>query len=231
MKGLHIYWLLFACFFKANASDTLIVHSIAQDFKPNGKGTNPEWALAEWVNLPRIDTITTPYTARFKTLYSEKGMYVLFDGTDEKVTSTYKKDFSEMYKGDVFEIFLHPNPDTPLYFEYEINAFNKELVLMIPNLHRKIAGWLPWMYTGDRKVVKKISIHKERGKMKGWMAEIFIPFALLSPLENTPPSKGTVWKGTFCRLDYDSGSMIKWSWAPIKVSFHEFQRYKTIVFD
>jgi len=154
-----------------------------------------------------------------------------FEGTDTKVTSSYRKDFSDMYKADVFEVFLHPQPEMPLYFEYEINPFNKELVLLIPNLRKGIAGWQPWHYTGAKKTIKKVHIQRENGKMTGWSAEVFIPFSLLSPLENNPPKKGTTWKGTFCRLDYDSGKMIKWSWAPIKVGFHEYKNYWTIVFD
>ena len=212
-------------------SDTLIVPKIQIDFRPDGKGSNEQWQKSKWISLPKVDTTYTAYTAQFKVLYSTKGFYVLFDGSDNKITSRYKKDFSDMYKADVFEVFLHPEPSMPLYFEYEINPYNKELVLLVPNLKRGATGWRPWHYEGAKKTIKKISIKKEKGKMVGWMAEVFIPFSLLAPLENNPPSKGTSWKGTFCRLDYDSGQMIKWSWAPIKVSFHEYKNYKTILFD
>lgn len=230
MKGRLFFILLFISW-HSFAQDSLYINRIEQDFSPDGKGTNEQWAQTNWVALPKIDTNYTPYTARFKTLYSSKGIYVLFEGTDNKVTSNYRKDFSDMYKADVFEVFLHPNPDIPLYFEYEINPFNKELVLLIPNLKKGAGGWQPWHYEGTKKTIKKISIQKEKGKMTGWMAEVFIPFSLLSPLENNPPVKGSRWKGTFCRLDYDSGKMIKWSWSPIQVSFHEYRNYKTIIFN
>jgi hypothetical protein len=67
--------------------------------------------------------------------------------------------------------------------------------------------------------------------MRGWSAELFIPFALLSPLQNTPPSKGTVWHANFCRLDYDFGKMMKWSWSPVKQSFHEFRAFRPVRFE
>lgn len=230
MKG-SFFSLLLVISLHTIAQDSLVVNRINADFIPDGKGTNDNWQFASWVELPKIDTNYTPYISRFKTVYSAKGMYVLFEGTDHRITSHYRKDFSDMYKADVFEVFLHPEPSIPLYVEYEINPFNKELVLLIPNLKKGIAGWRPWHYEGAKKTIKKISIKKEKGKMIAWMAEIFIPFSLLSPLENNPPVKGTRWKGTFCRLDYDSGNMIKWSWAPIKTSFHEFRNYKTIIFN
>lgn len=231
MKGRIILVLLVITMRSLAQEDVLHVPSIPNDFIPDGRGSNERWSSTSWVVIPKIDTSYTPYSSRFKVLYSPKGMYVLFEGTDNKVTSSYRKDFSDMFKADVFEVFLHPQPELPLYFEYEINPFNKELVLLIPNLRKGIAGWQPWHYAGNKKTIKKVHIIKEKRKMVGWSAEIFIPFSLLSPLENNPPSTGTKWKGTFCRLDYDSGKMIKWSWAPIKVGFHEYKNYKTIVFD
>ncbi|MFN5642600.1 MAG: carbohydrate-binding family 9-like protein [Sphingobacteriales bacterium] len=231
MKGKIILLLLVISMQSMAQEEVLYVPNIQTDFIPDGKASNEHWQSSSWILMPKIDTIYTPYTTRFKVLYSTKGMYVFFEGTDTKVTSSYRKDFSDMYKADVFEVFLHPQPEMPLYFEYEINPFNKELVLLIPNLRKGIAGWQPWHYTGAKKTIKKVHIQRENGKMTGWSAEVFIPFSLLSPLENNPPKKGTTWKGTFCRLDYDSGKMIKWSWAPIKVGFHEYKNYWTIVFD
>jgi hypothetical protein len=66
--------------------------------------------------------------------------------------------------------------------------------------------------------------------IQSWSAELFFPYALLLPLENVPPTPGMCWKANFCRLDYDTGNMIKWSWSPIQTSFHEFQAYRTIEF-
>jgi hypothetical protein len=39
------------------------------------------------------------------------------------------------------------------------------------------------------------------------------------------------WHANFYRLDYDSGSQVKWAWAPVESSFHEFQRFGSIVFE
>ena len=67
--------------------------------------------------------------------------------------------------------------------------------------------------------------------ISSWSAEIFIPYALLNPLITKPPSPGTSWKGNFCRLDYDSGKMIKWAWGPVEKSYHEYWRFRTLVFE
>ncbi len=212
------------------AGDTLGVKKVS-DFSIDGKGTDVNWQQTNWVSLTKLDKGAELYHTQFKILYSPKGVYVLFEGVDKKITSTYMNDFENLFNADVFEVFFHTEPKTPLYFEYEINAYNKELVLLIPNLDKRVMGWIPWHYNGERKVTKQVFVEKRNGEMQKWTAEIFVPFALLSPLGNVPPKTGTLWNANFCRLDYDEGKMIKWAWSPIETSFHEFQKYKTIRFD
>jgi hypothetical protein len=214
-------------------ADTLKVYA-APDFLLNGKGDHPNWARSVWNSLLQIDSGVTGYTTRFKILYSPAGIYVLFQGKDKRITTQCTEDFEDLFNGDVFEVFLHPQPATPLYFEYEINALSKELVLLIPNLNGWQMGWRPWHYEGNRKVLKKVFVEGGAAlagaAIQSWSTELFIPFTLLLPLANVPPTPGMCWKANFCRLDYDTGKMIKWSWSPIQSNFHEFQVYRTIEF-
>jgi len=124
---------------------------------------------------------------------------------------------------------------TPIYLEYEINQLDKELVLIVPNINGNFYGWVPWRYENERRVIKKIAVEGGKietgSKIKAWSAELFFPYQLFSPLSNVPPISGTTWNANFYRLDYDSGKMIKWAWAPINRSFHEFEKYKPIRFE
>jgi hypothetical protein len=212
----------------------LLVHKCT-DFEVTGTGDNTAWNKAEWNALNQLDRGVEGYDSRFKVLYSSKGIYVLFDGKDRKITTTYQNDFEDLFNADVFEVFFHPDPAVPLYFEYEINHLNKELVLLVPNLDKRLYGWLPWHYEGERKIRK--AVHIEGGKSEAgasitsWRAELFIPFALLAPLSNVPPRSGTVWNANFYRLDYDTGNMIKWAWSPIAQSFHEYKKFGSIQFE
>lgn len=86
------------------------------------------------------------------------------EGDDHKITTTYKKDFDDLYKGDVFEVFFHPNPKEPVYFEYEINALNKELVLLVPNFNKKfLVGFLGIMMV-TKKSKKRFPSRRKKGK-------------------------------------------------------------------
>ncbi|MBM3442401.1 MAG: hypothetical protein FJX89_06830 [Bacteroidetes bacterium] len=228
--GISTVFISLAMLWSATASDTIPVHRTA-DFTPDGIGSASSWALAEWHAMPRVGEKVSDFYSRFRILYSETGLYILFHGTDAKVTSLYRRDFDDLYRADVFEAFFHTRPADPVYFEYEISPRNRELVLIIPNLGGKFLGWTPWKYDARRRTIHKVSIVKEKGRMTGWMAEVFIPFALLEPLRDNPPKPGIVWNANFCRLDYDSGRMEKWAWSPVRSGFHEFDRYRSIHFE
>ena len=209
--------------------DTLSVVK-TKDFTLSSPEATKSWSTTNWTPLKQLDEGVTNYESRFKILYSATGIYVLFEGKDLKITGNYKEDFSDMYNADVFEVFFHPEPTTPLYFEYEINAHDKELVLLIPNVDGQFMGWRPWHYEKDRLVKHVVKTTAKEGKLQSWTAELFFPYTLLAPLQKTPPQSGTIWNANFCRLDYDPGKMIKWSWSPIESTFHEFKKFNKIRF-
>ena len=235
--GLIYFCLTFNCqaFTKIYSENKSLSVKKCHDFSITGDGNNSEWGKADWHQLSKLDQGGAVDESKFKIMYSEKGIYVLFSGLDNLITTKYDKDFGDLFNGDVFEVFFHTDTKIPLYLEYEINQLDKELVLIIPNINGKFNGWLPWNYENERRVVKKVSL--KAGKMEigstiqSWSSELFFPYSLFNPLSNVPPKSGTSWNANFYRLDYDTGKMIKWSWAPIKSSFHEFEKFGTIHFE
>lgn len=218
----------------AAATPSLAVKK-CNDFEITGKGNNAEWNKTEWTSLLKLDSGGRNYESRFKILYSAKGIYLLFEGQDDLITTIYDKDFGTLFRGDVFEAFFHPDPRLPLYLEYEINPLNKELTLLIPNINGKINGWVPWNYENQRRIKKDIEItggkQAPNASIRSWKAEQFFPYTLFNPLRNVPPESGTLWNANFCRLDYDSGQMIKWAWSPVSTSFHEFEKFGQLKFE
>jgi predicted TIM-barrel fold metal-dependent hydrolase len=205
------------------------------DFEVTGDGSAAAWKKAEWVTLHRRTKDGQPYETRVKVLHSKTGLYVLADCADRKITATIKEDFQNLWTEDVFEVFLWPDEGQPVYFEYEISPLNVELPILVPNLEGKFLGWRPWHYEGKRKVRKATSAQggelKSGGAVSGWTSEFFIPYELLTPLQNVPPKAGGRWRANFYRMDYDDGKTTAWDWAPVGPSFHEFQKFGTLVFD
>ena len=205
------------------------------DFQVTGDGSNPAWKRAVWVALNRRSGAAHPYSARFKALYSETGIYFLFDGSDKTMTASMKSDFQDLWKEDVFEVFLWTDEKYPVYFEYEISPLNKELPIIIPNFGGKFYGWRPWHYEGARKTQKAVKLRggtaKTGSAIEGWSAEVFIPYDLLKPLQNVPPTSGTRWRANVYRVDYDDGKVSQWDWARVGPSFHEYKKFGTLIFE
>lgn len=205
------------------------------DFEVTGKGDAKAWEIAEWEPLHRRGEKGLPYATRFKVLYSKKGLYVLMEAEDKKLTAKFEKDFENLWTEDVFEVFLWTDERDRLYFEYEISPLGRELPIMVPNNDGQFMGWLPWHYSGNRKIKKGTSAIggevKSGAEVKGWRAEIFIPYELLNPLRNIPPKTGTRWRANFYRMDYDDGDHTGWDWSRVGKSFHEYQKFGTMVFE
>jgi hypothetical protein len=207
---------------------------LVEDFQVTGAGDHAGWSQAEWTALRRRQADGHPYDSRFKVVYSKTGLYFLMEGTDKKLTSVMSEDYMDLWKEDVFEVFLWPDERHPVYFEYEISPLNRELPILIPNLGGQFLGWRPWHYDGERQTRKATTAiggpKQSHAAIEGWRAEFFIPYALLRPLQNVPPKPGTTWRANFYRMDHDDGKMTQWEWAPVGPSFHEYEKFGRLVF-
>src|SRR4051812_30436243 len=76
--------------------DTPLIVRHSNDFTISGKGDNAEWEKAKWTPLIKINKGGKEDKTEFKILYSATGIYVLFKGDDEKITSDYKNDFDNL---------------------------------------------------------------------------------------------------------------------------------------
>jgi len=234
IMGIFLFLILFSNLMTQNTNNSLTVKKCS-DFLVDGQGTSPSWSLTEWVNIPQRKVIKGTLETSFKILYSDSGIYILFKCQDRKLTASMMEDFMDLWNEDVVEVFLWPDEDYPIYFEYEISPLNRELVLLVPNLKGNFLGWQPWHYEGNRKVIHATSAFggelTSGAEVEGWMAEIYIPFALLTPLGKVPAVKGTVWRANFYRCDYDFGEGDRWTWQPIEKRFHEYQKFGYLHFD
>jgi len=214
---------------QAGKKATVRVHTTT-DFILTGDTLAQEWQQAKWIPLPQRDTSRHGRITKAKLLYSPKGIYVLFFCADNRITATLREDFTDLYNEDVVEIFFWPEEKYPVYFEYELSPLNYELPIMVPNFGGQFYGWRPWHYEGERLTRHTTRILESGGRTQGWVAEFFIPYALLMPLKNVPPQKGTKWRANLYRIDYDHGSA-EWSWQPTKVNFHDYPLFGTLLFD
>jgi hypothetical protein len=204
------------------------------DFKVTGDGSSAAWKSTEWLNVTLQGNGPAVYPTKVKVLYSDTGIYFLFSCEDTKLTSTLQGDFLDLYNEDVVEVFLWPDESFPVYFEYEVSPLNFELPIIIPNYKGTFYGWRPWHYEGERLTQHATSTlggqKVSGGAVSKWMAEFFIPYKLLVPLNNVPPVSGTKWRANMYRIDYDNGTK-HFAWQKIERSYHEYDRFGTFVFE
>jgi len=211
-----------------------LIHRV-NDFEVTGDGAAPAWSNTDWLTMPRVHG-ESQYSTRTKLLYSNKGLYCLVDCEDRRLTCEVRQDNDDIYKDDVVEMFLWPDERQDLYFEYELSPLNIELPILVPNHHGTFHGWLPWHYTGARRVRHAARVRggaQEPGaNVTGWSAEFFIPFVLLSGLGNTPPKPGTTWRANIYRIDYDNpASTSHWAWCTKTAQhFHRFKDFGVLEF-
>jgi hypothetical protein len=205
------------------------------DFEVTGSGDSPSWKSAEWQPLVRVGKSNSKYTARSKTLYSDRGIYFLFNCEDKRITCTKTQDFDDLYLEDVVEVFLWPDESRLLYFEYELSPLGMEVPILVPNRDGIFCGWRPWHYEGERLIRKATSVRggekKPMAQIEEWTAEFFIPFALMKGLISDIPKPGCRWRANMFRLDYDDGERSHWAWCPdTHTNFHDFRHFGTFVF-
>lgn len=207
----------------------------SEDFKITGNGSADNWSLTEWVTIPQRRVVKEPLITKAKVLYSQTGIYFLFYCEDKKLTSTMNADFMDLWEEDVVEVFLMPDEDSPVYFEYEISPLNYELPILISNDNGDLVRWKPFHYDADRKTIHATSVlggeKKGNSVVKSWSAEFFIPYKLLRPLNNIHPQPGTKWRANLYRIDYDEAKMTTWSWQLTKKNFHDYKNFGTFIFE
>lgn len=222
----------------ANPDSSLVIKKTT-DFKIDGEGSAANWATAKAFDItvqkgPNQSAPGKPFPTKVKILYSDKGIYFLFDCTDKKLTATITEDFGLLFKEDVVEVFLWPDTSLPIYLEYELSPLDYELPIIIANIKGKSEAWKAWHYNDRNRVQHATSAQggqrKSMASVEGWKAEFFIPYTLMSPMVAGAPKSGTKWRGNFYRIDYDAETAY-YSWQETGGSFHEFNKFGTLIFE
>ncbi|MEX1212460.1 MAG: carbohydrate-binding family 9-like protein [Balneolaceae bacterium] len=231
--GLFLLLLSIPAIAQDRNDQPLIVPHVV-DFELTGDGQQSAWQEIEWAHLAQNDNFekSQGLESRFKLAYSDHGIYVLFENTDRILSATIEADFKRIWREDVVELFFWPDEDVRSYFEYELSPLNYELVLLILEGG---GSWIPFGYHGSNRATRHLTSVTggekiSGGSITGWMAEFFIPYALMGNLLDEPPSSGDEWRANFYRIDYDDGQT-HFAWQPVERSYHELDRYGTIRFE
>ncbi|HEX2969376.1 MAG TPA: carbohydrate-binding family 9-like protein [Bacteroidales bacterium] len=237
MKTITSFLLILFCFSVSGQqlkNNEMLIKK-TKDFTITGDGSATDWNNTGWVNLELRSGNGRDMITKVKSLYSDKGIYFLFDCMDKKLTSKMDADFLDLWTEDVVEVFLWTDESMPVYFEYEISPLGYELPLLISNEKGELLRWMPFHYEDNRKVLHATSVRggekKSMAGVSAWTAEFFFPWKLLKPLNNNIPQPGTKWRANMYRVDYDDNNRNSWTWQPVTRNFHDYEKFGTIVFE
>ena len=219
---------------KSGKKDSIIVVK-TEDFEVKGDGSSVFWDNASWNDIPEKVKSEDQLKTKFKVLYSTTGIYFFIYCEDSRIDATYDQDYESLWLEDVVEVFLWPDQSKKVYFEYELSPLNYELPLLIMNIDGDLNKWQPWNYKDTGKILHQTGVKggqkKSGASIKSWTAEFYIPFSLLEPMQNVPPSSGTQWRSNLYRMDYLNGIDRSWAWQKVERSFHNLNEYGTLVFE
>jgi len=209
----------------------------------DGTADEPAWADAETIDafhLPwlgdRARMSRTRTTA--KLLWDREYIYFFSEMEDSDLFADITEHDGDLWKNDVFEIFLRPDAAKPGYYEFQVNAAGAVFDAFFPK--RDAGDFQKLKKAGtfhvDAKVRLKGTLNLRTDTDTGWSVEGRIPWTDLLRTGGRPVP-GEEWRFNLCRFDFHADwkepepSCI----APItkKTSaayFHQIDDYATLAF-
>ena len=140
-----------------------------------------QWQRAPWttdfVDIEGSVKATPRFRTRSKMLWDDKYLYIAAELEEPDVHATLTQHDSVIFHDDDFEVFLKPLPDSPSYYEFEMNALNTGWDLFL-NKPYKLGGKADdsWDISGLKTAVAvKGTLNKSNDKDSGWTLEIEYP--------------------------------------------------------
>lgn len=238
------------------ASKSYVIFYTTDAITVDGKSLEKSWQKASWsdefVDIEGTEKPTPAYNTRFKMLWDRQSLYVYAELEEPHIWAYYDTNDMIVFHENDFEIFLDPTRDTHNYYEFEINAQNVILDLVMNKPYRSGGTFnLNWNAEGFTSAVHLDgSLNDPSDTDTKWCVEMQIPFSSLSTNgEYVQPEDGSLWKINFSRVQWQTevvdGKYVKkkdresgknlhennWVWSPQGViNMHYPERWGLIKF-
>ena len=176
-----------------------------------------------------------PKTAtKARLLWDDDYLYFTADMEDSDLYADVKEHNGMCWTNDVFELFFRPDDKKLLYYEFQVNAANTQLEMVLPS--RGAGGYqrfAPNTRLGMESAVKLDgTLNHWQDQDKGWTVEGRIPWKAFADAGGKPKA-GAKWRFNLCRYDYSVAfdraelSCI----APLSYSdFHRYEDFSVLTF-
>ncbi len=176
----------------------------------DGRLDEPDWARATW-SEPFVDIRGEKYPkpryrTRVKMLWDDEYFYFAAELEEPHLWGRLTQRDTIIYHDNDFEIFIDPDGDTHLYYEFEMNARNTVWDLLLVKPYRDGGPYITgWDIHGLRSAVHLDgTLNNPSDVDSGWTLEIAMPWEALSECARvpTPPRPGDYWRVNFSRVEW-----------------------------
>ena len=222
----------------------------------DGKPDEQSWQLAQWTDdFVDIEGDRKPkpnLQTRVKMLWDENYLYFYAELEEPHIWANLTQRDTVIFYDNDFEIFIDPDGDTQLYYEFEINAFNTVWDLMLTRAYRDNGQAIDnWNINGIKTAVHiEGTLNDPRDKDEFWSVEIAMPWTALEEAasKGKKPKANDSWRMNFSRVQWDTrienGKYVKindpkagkpvehnWTWSPQRIiNMHEPEFWGQLVF-
>ena len=202
----------------------------------DGRLDEPSWQRAPWtdefVDIEADDAAEPPHLAtRAKIIWDKEFLYIAADLEEPNLWATLRKRDDFVYHDNDFEVFIDPDGDTHMYYEFEINVFGTAWDLFLVKPDRDGGPYVSsWDISGMEAAVEVWgTVNDPADEDEGWFVELAFPWAVLGECANrpVPPRSGDQWRLNLRRVQWpleaerdgegyakvDGGSAEHWVWS------------------
>ncbi|MDX2249585.1 MAG: carbohydrate-binding family 9-like protein [Bacteroidia bacterium] len=190
--------------------ETYVCYRTSAPLVIDGKLSETSWMEAPWTDdFQDIEGPKMPapfYRTRAKVLWDDQYLYLAAWLEEPDLWATLKERESVIYYDNDFEVFIDPDADTHLYYEFEVNALATEWDLMLIKPYRDGGPYLNgWSVNGMKvSVFADGTINQPADRDRGWSVEIAMPWEMLRETApgRTLPKAGDHWRLDFSRVEW-----------------------------
>ena len=208
----------------------------AGPMKLDGKLDEPVYQIASKVYLKNSITkapVEDPgYTTSAQVFYDETTFYIAFSCNDRDIHSSFSKRDEHLWEEEAVEVFIDVDSEPQNYVEIEVSPKNVLFDSYIVDPKKiDVPGTAAFDLPGIRTAVSVDGTLGNRGDSdKNWSVEIAIPFSDLVKNFNPDQLKDFNWKINFYRISQDGIPLQYMAWSPTQGSFHQPDKFGSIIF-
>ncbi len=168
------------------------------------------WRSATWTRdfVDIVGTHDRPMPTlrtRAKLLWDADHLYIATEVTEPRVAATIRRRDEQLFREQVFEVFIDPGEDGEDYLEIQINPLNTICDLAMNKPYRQGGkANVAFNLSGLRTAVRvNGTVNEPSDTDEGWTVEMAIPWAAIKSLSDdtvAPPREGERWRVNFARM-------------------------------